>query len=149
MYLVSAVARAQNPRLPRCWYLPGQAADKQVIKPHQLSGLRFMFDSLVKEHSSGAMERRQQEKKRKNKNQQNSRKKGRLRKADASVDSDFESAHEGDEDDGDALQDSEGSESAGEHSEADDAGGCILAHSMGLGKSFQTIALLWVFFQRS
>lgn len=141
----------QNPRLPRCWYTPGQAADKQILKPHQLSGLRFMYDCLVREHSSAAIERRQQEQqKSKGKRKQKGQNKLRQQTTAEEQNSDFQSISGGSSKGGSESPErsNKGDGTASGQSEADDAGGCILAHSMGLGKSFQTVALLWVFFQK-
>lgn len=141
----------QNPRLPRCWFEKGKAASQQVLKPHQLSGLRFMYNCLIKDHSSAAIERRQKkQKQRGNKQNQSGRKRSiteAATAADVDEDSDFQSVG----DDCSRAANSSSSQEEGtasDQAEADDAGGCILAHSMGLGKSFQTVALLWVFFQR-
>ena len=113
----------QNPFLPRCWWTPGLPAEQQSLKAHQLGGVQFMWNCLVVEHtappppaaaaagtSSGAAGQQQQ--------QQNGNA-GQL----SDSDDDFMPA-------AGAVGSGDGSRQQ-EAIYIDDAGGCILAHSMG------------------
>jgi hypothetical protein len=134
----ACIAWLQNPYLPGCWYSRGLAPTHQVIKPHQLSGLRFMWDCLVREHhdSSSASD------------------------DPAAAHNNTAPAAAGSDDDDDFVgppaaaaagrgKGKKQRKKRGARAADDDAaGGCILAHSMGLGKSFQTVALLWLYFQQ-
>lgn len=53
-------AALQNPHLPRCWWEPGQPVTKQQFKPHQLTGVRFLWNNLVVEHAVSPGQQQQQ-----------------------------------------------------------------------------------------
>ncbi|KAF8056394.1 ufc1 [Scenedesmus sp. PABB004] len=93
-----------------------------VLKPHQVAGLRFMWDVLVVQHAPAADAAR---------HRPSGGSDGGGGGGPRSVDDDAEPQP--------------GGASGGE---ADAAGGCVLAHSMGLGKSFQTVVLLYLAFQK-
>lgn len=54
-------AALQNPHLPRCWWEPGQPLSKQQFKPHQLTGVRFLWNNLVVEHAVGPAQQQPQQ----------------------------------------------------------------------------------------
>lgn len=114
---VSRVLLQQNPMLPLAWWKPGvQPADQppNSLKPHQLEGLRFMWNCLVVEHAAadaaaaGGSGGGRQKKQRRSKDV-------------------LGAASDSDDEDSDLIDDPPRQEPV----YVDDAGGCILAHSMG------------------
>eukprot|EP00775_Hariotina_reticulata_P004934 gene4934-5176_t len=124
-----APAGPLNPSLPRCWFQSGLPDQEQILKPHQIKGLQFMWGSLVMEHSRAAAALAANERG----NRQSNHRRGR-QNLPTGADGAAGGVEDGDGHDSDF--------------EEPDAGGCILAHSMGLGKSFQTVALLFLVFQK-
>jgi SNF2 family DNA or RNA helicase len=113
----------QNPTLPVTWWDPQQPAASQTLKPHQLAGLRFMWSCLVAQHGSSS-----------------SSENGSSEDTSECVSEDSSRR--------DPDGSSSSSDGSGNSPAAAAGGGCILAHSMGPGKSFQTVALLWLLFQK-
>jgi hypothetical protein len=207
--LTSSHPTLQNPILPKSWWMPGKPPAEQSLKRHQVSGLRFMWNCLVVEHTAAAAAAPRKPHAAEAAAAAGDTSKGQ--QADGEADLSQE-----DDDDSDFIEDDEPAAAEGSSAQpiyVSDAGGCILAHSMGacyagcmpavgnglhgiivwsadmrlarcytvcyyggcsrhavcmcmlpglclkltvpavlhhtgLGKSFQTVAMLWLFFQK-
>ena len=136
----------QNPALPRCWFNPDlQQQQQQVLKPHQLDGLKFMWDCLVLQHCAAELDQNNRINKQNNNTNNTENNRAQNNRFD-SDDSDSDFVISDDESDREARPGHDQGTAADPAAAA--AGGCILAHSMGLGKSFQTVAMLWLYFQK-